>query len=353
MAQTQSDVKISFCLPVYNVKKYVSECIQSIYNQDIDDFEIICVDDCSTDGSQDELERLAKKYKEIRIILNECNKGVCYSRNAAIKNSRGEYIWFVDPDDMLAPNAAKRYLEIADKTSASVVVGKCIAFSDGLEPPVCMGSDNYEYADFTFVDKYYSHDQNGTISFGVWLGLIKRSIFQEKDLFFREDIKAFEDVLFYAKLGCTTKDIIRVDYYGYYYRITSSSVSHSRSAEKNMSYCNASIVILNELEYLQNYAPLLYRNTLNDIMVYIEWIAVVRMVGLPDRGYIREKLKDYKVKGYYPYDNNYASKIINNKYESGVIKSRGKSKILKWMLNIEPFFWIIHYMYRFLKLVRK
>ncbi len=126
-------VQISFCIPVYNVKDYIGACIHSIYAQNLLYFEIICVDDCSTDGSLEELKRIAENHQEITVLSNASNRGIGYTRNRAIQNSTGKYLWFVDADDMLVPDTAGLYYEIAEKTRADVVLGKCICIPKSSE----------------------------------------------------------------------------------------------------------------------------------------------------------------------------------------------------------------------------
>lgn len=124
---TVDPIDVSFCLPVYNVGLYLEECIKSIVNQPFDgiSYEIICIDDCSTDDTYDILVQLSKKYDHIRICKNDQNKGVSYTRNRMMDLAKGEYIWFVDPDDMLI-NGAVSYVRKAQTMNADVLLGNYI-----------------------------------------------------------------------------------------------------------------------------------------------------------------------------------------------------------------------------------
>ena len=99
--------EISIIIPVYNVEKYLDECINSAVNQTFDDIEIICVNDGSTDGSLEIIEKHASKDKRIRIISQE-HKGVGSARNAGLDAAKGKYIYFMDSDDYVELNALKR-----------------------------------------------------------------------------------------------------------------------------------------------------------------------------------------------------------------------------------------------------
>lgn len=101
---TTNNPKVSVIIPVYNVEKYLSECLDSIINQTLKDIEIICVNDGSPDNSLKILEEYAKKDSRI-IIINQHNQGLSCSRNNALKIAKGEYIQFLDSDDWLKENA--------------------------------------------------------------------------------------------------------------------------------------------------------------------------------------------------------------------------------------------------------
>lgn len=109
-------IKLSIIVPIYNVEQYVEECIRSLYRQDIpiSEYEVICVDDCSPDNSAAIVERLQKEYPTLRLIHNERNKKLGGARNTGLKEAKGEYILFVDSDDMLKPNCLKQLVDLMD-----------------------------------------------------------------------------------------------------------------------------------------------------------------------------------------------------------------------------------------------
>ena len=91
--------EISVILPCYNVSRYLEKCIASIRNNDFNDYEIICINDCSTDNTLDVLKRLADSESRLRIIDLHENGGLANGRKVGIKAARGKYIAFIDPDD--------------------------------------------------------------------------------------------------------------------------------------------------------------------------------------------------------------------------------------------------------------
>ena len=105
---------ISVILPVYNVSQYLSQCLDSIISQPYKELEIICINDASTDGSKEILDKYAQKDNRIKVFENSENLGAGLSRNRGLKLAKGEYVHFVDPDDWLEEDL---YTKICPKIS--------------------------------------------------------------------------------------------------------------------------------------------------------------------------------------------------------------------------------------------
>ncbi len=113
--------KVSICVPVYNAEKYLSETLDSLVNQTLKDIEIICVNDGSTDSSLSILKKYAKKYKNIKII-NQENQGLGGARNTGISNANGEYIGFIDADDIANIDMYEKLYNNAKKNNADIAM---------------------------------------------------------------------------------------------------------------------------------------------------------------------------------------------------------------------------------------
>lgn len=98
--------KVSIIIPVYNVEAYIKRCLDSVINQTLNDIEIICINDGSTDNSAKIIEKYAKLDNRI-LLINQANQGVSIARNMGIKQSTGEYLIFVDPNDWIETNLAE------------------------------------------------------------------------------------------------------------------------------------------------------------------------------------------------------------------------------------------------------
>ncbi len=116
-------MKVSVVIPVFNAENYLAACLNSVFNQTLQDFEVIIVDDCSTDSSLAVANSFFEKFGErLKIISLEKNTGnPSVPRNKGLSFSRGEYVFFMDNDDLITPNAFKLLCNYAEKFRADVV----------------------------------------------------------------------------------------------------------------------------------------------------------------------------------------------------------------------------------------
>ena len=112
-------MELSVVIPVYNVAKYLNQCLDSILNQDLMDFEIIAVDDGSTDNSGFILDTYAKNDSRIKVI-HQKNQGLSPTRNHAMKFTKGKYVTFFDGDDFMPENCLKKAVAFADSHNADI-----------------------------------------------------------------------------------------------------------------------------------------------------------------------------------------------------------------------------------------
>lgn len=115
-------MKLSIVIPIYNKEAYVEACLKSLLEQDFQDFELIAVDDGSTDGSGDLCDRMAAKDQRIRVI-HQKNGGVTAARRRGVEETRGRYIMFADSDDELLPHALQTMYQTIEETQADEVIG--------------------------------------------------------------------------------------------------------------------------------------------------------------------------------------------------------------------------------------
>lgn len=140
------------------------------------------------DGTSEKLDELKIKY-QIMVIKNDENHGVCYSRNKGIDNSHGRYIWFVDPDDLLAPGIAEQFLREALVKDADFVVGnyRRIPENFSFAGDEVRAQCSFETCDCTFSIPV---DENAIPMNAIWAGPFKREFLLRNDLYFREGMIA-------------------------------------------------------------------------------------------------------------------------------------------------------------------
>ena len=179
---------ISVIVPVYNVETYLERCIRSILTNTYKDLEIICVNDGSKDSCLKILECLAKEDSRIRII-NQENQGVEIARNTGIKESRGDYIAFIDSDDLIHPQYFETLLNCMEKKSADVVICGCQPFFEKEKLPLTLHKHipYIRLSSEQFFKSYYARHM-------VW-----GRLFRKKDLeglWFVPGIQYSEDTLY-------------------------------------------------------------------------------------------------------------------------------------------------------------
>ncbi len=112
--------KVSIIIPVYNAEKYLEKCLDSVFNQTFEDFEVICVNDGSTDNSLEILNYYKRNYPNLTII-NQTNQGLSITRNEALKYFTGEYVFFLDADDTIHPQCIDILYHFATHNNAELV----------------------------------------------------------------------------------------------------------------------------------------------------------------------------------------------------------------------------------------
>lgn len=176
------NIKVSIIVPVYNVEKYLSECLDSLINQTLKEIEIICVNDCSTDNSAKILEAYSKRDSRIKSIHLTKNGGLSNARNTALQHIKGEYVFFIDSDDFIELDALEKLLNIAVSHDIDQILFQINVKMEG---------------DFSHISKYY-HDYPEELTHRIYSGTY---------LFSRLD----ELKLFYALVGCkfTKSELIK------------------------------------------------------------------------------------------------------------------------------------------------
>lgn len=229
-------IEISVVVPVYNVQKYLSYCLDSILSQEGVVFEVICVEDCSTDASKEILREYALKNQKIRTIFHDKNKGLSASRNDGIYAAKGKYIWFVDSDDSIVKDALRKLYYIAESNHVDMVSFgmECVYESKELEQRyrTTKFRYNYEY-DLVCSGQKMLADllSNNEFAYGcVPRYLINKDFLFADNLFFKDDL-VFEDNLYVPLCFLKAKRVKCINE-SYYHRLRRCNSITTSETEK-------------------------------------------------------------------------------------------------------------------------
>lgn len=185
---------VSIIVPVYNVEDYLALTLESVFNQGYQDYELICVNDGSTDRSGELLRRAQEKDSRVRVITKE-NGGLSSARNAGIKEARGKYVCFLDSDDLLIENACERIVRAFEETNADVVTFGAIPY------PEFRG---YDWLNEVLSPRDVTYDSFGPeLLFGensnpfVWRTACEAHFLKESGVLFDESLPFGEDQVFH------------------------------------------------------------------------------------------------------------------------------------------------------------
>lgn len=220
--------KFSLIIPVYQVEQYLAECLDSVLAQTYTDYEIICVNDGSTDSSLAILENYALKYRQINVI-NQVNKGLSAARNTGIKAACGEYLFFLDSDDWIEPHT----LEILNNNTAGqdlVCFNGRRYFEDGTTEIQDVGLNEDSIKGWDYYTKYALVQRNFHFVCTV-LRIYNREFLLKNHLFFEEGIY-HEDNLFTPIICYFAQTVKVIPECLYVYRIRKGSITQSYNAKR-------------------------------------------------------------------------------------------------------------------------
>ena len=216
---------LSIIVPVYNVEPFIEECLNSIFDGSVSqtDYEVIVVNDGTKDASMERVAQYISSQYNL-VIVNQENQGLSAARMKGLSQARGEYVWFVDSDDWLAPNAVSTVLDLISQTRCDV-----------LSTPLlwCYDDPSYDHLDYEISSP---RQMDGKTLFSdetipIWAAtryIVKRSLFDNDFLVFPEGL-LHEDEYFGRVLTMLAKRVTVYDKPVYHYRQRSTSIMQSIS----------------------------------------------------------------------------------------------------------------------------
>lgn len=217
---------LSFIVPIYNAGKYLRQCVDSLLNQNfpLEKYEIILFDDSSADDSLFIAKEYAEQYPNVHVFIHT-NAGTSETRNAALKEAVGEYIWFIDNDDYIAPNVLSVLYAYTQKCNLDILIFDALRFK---------GDKYWKTADFAVKETSLLSGQEAYLQFYYdvvpWNKLFRREFLNANNLYFSQ--KLAEDCEWSTRCFYHAQKVKAVSVCAYYYRIVDQSVSHDIKNKK-------------------------------------------------------------------------------------------------------------------------
>lgn len=232
---------ISIIIPVYNIDTKLSRCLDSILRQTIHEFELILVNDGSSDGSGFVCDDYAKKDSRIRVI-HKPNGGVSSARNKGLSEASGEFIVFIDGDDYVSED----YLEKLQLEDEDLSIGS-VSFADAEGNPTYMARSEYGRIEKVSVDNIVRWFDNGSL-YSVWTSMFRSSIIEKYNLKFDETTTRGEDTIFMFEYVEKCQKVRFTEAIVYYY------VKYGEGESSSSSITPQNILALDYLDkYLNNW----------------------------------------------------------------------------------------------------
>jgi glycosyltransferase involved in cell wall biosynthesis len=222
--------KISVIIPVYNAELYLHKCLDSILNQTLQDFEVIFVDDGSTDSSLNILNEYAKTDSRI-IVLNQENQGQGNARNLGIANAKGEYIYFMDQDDWIDNNLFEKAYKKGKDFDADIVEVPFI-YEFGSKSKI--STLKFKMPDNKVFDYKINKNYLFGTSFAGWSRFVKRELIEKENIQFSK-YRSLEDFIYTIKAKIYAKKIVSINKQNYHYKVRSDSDLNSKKYYKTES----------------------------------------------------------------------------------------------------------------------
>ncbi|WP_455677335.1 glycosyltransferase family 2 protein [Pseudoscardovia suis] len=238
---------VTVVVPAYNAERYLTQCIESIRSQEYQNLEIIIVDDGSTDGTRQICEDFSAKDSRV-VVIPQKNAGVSFARNIGIRKASGDYIQFVDADDVLRSDAIKRLVHCIVNTSADAV---CFDYWEFTSDDDIWSAENKknELREYDVLDRnaVFRWIHRGLIKNNVWAFFFKRDFLLNEGLLFDTTIPFGEDILFLYRAASVMNRLVFLPAQLYGYRNNPQSAVHQRSIE----FAESDLHVVSKLDAIQ------------------------------------------------------------------------------------------------------
>ncbi|MBR5086197.1 MAG: glycosyltransferase [Muribaculaceae bacterium] len=309
---------LSIIIPIYNVEPYLKQCLESIVSQALFNYEVILVDDGSTDKSGMISDEYANEYYEFRVIHQE-NKGISAARNVGLRHAIGDYILFVDSDDYLVKNSLKYLMNLIEENNIEVLGFGFVTVqeednntrvSNSLKPEVIEVINGKDY-----IQKYNYVSQ-------AWGYIIKKDILMNHNIYFPEG-HMIEDAAYVIRFLMYTKRAVLSSIIGYCYRKRRNSIMNNNDKNHQLrlidDYLFAAVDVANVIdENKDNISDGCHIRLITRRDNYV-FFGIIRAIKI---GKVHSFIKEAKKEGLYPFNRLSKSDYPGLKYT-----------VLNWCLN--------------------
>ena len=308
--------KVSVIIPVYNVEKYLRECLESVISQTLSDIEIICINDGSTDSSLDILNEFAQKDERIKII-NQENKGSPLARNEGLKIANGKYIGFVDSDDYIDKNYYELLFNNAEKHNAEIA--RCsYYYKYKNKEKVCELEQKIKNANEQ--NKFLGVNDHSVVVFNA---IYKYDFLKNNKILFFEDVAA-EDIIYTARATFYANKTAPVVGTHYHYRKGVESQLSIINVEKIIRIIYTQKLTINFLNSIES------QKNIEDYKIAYKR-CIWRYKSLFQKGIL---MRDFKYQYQVDFLNSYIDAI--NKYKGNYKELYESDENIRFLLNKEP-----------------
>lgn len=223
-------MKITVAVPCYNLQDRITACLESIISQDFQDIELLIIDDCSTDHSVEAVCDLIEIHpeREIRHIINPTNQGLNKVRNLAIREAKGECLFFIDGDDTIEPGTLTLFHHRMEETQVDVVCGsfrkKDFAGNTYITKQFPESTIKNDLAIISYIERYI----NDFFNWGIWNNLYRIDFLRSHDIYCDTHYRIYEDRLFTFKVALNARSVSYIHDITYNYCDFHNSIGHQK-----------------------------------------------------------------------------------------------------------------------------
>lgn len=275
----QNNPLVSVIVPVYNVEQYLDECLNSIRKQTYENLEIIVVEDCSTDNSLNTFIKHAEDSR-IKLIQHEKNSGLSAARNTGIDAVKGDYIMFVDSDDLVHLSLIELCVKYAIVNDADLITYNFKAFEDGIKLSPQLDLSDVDNLKVLEQDEDYFNQQHF-----AWLKFIRTDLLKSRNLYFPVGLY-YEDWPFHWELGLVANKKFHIPAELLLYRQRKTSITGS-SGKKLLDLFKVHSLVLNLLE---QYKAVFLKEKFANKVKMSQWSVLTRI----DKNLLVQALNDAK-----------------------------------------------------------